>query len=61
MNHNLKIENYSFEELLGLFDLTYNIDIEELKKAKKKVLMIHPDKSKLPSEYFLFYKLFRFC
>ena len=56
MNHNLKIENYSFEEILGLFDLTYDIHIEDLKRAKKKVLMIHPDKSKLPSEYFLFYK-----
>ena len=55
-SHNLKIENYSFEELLGLFDLTYNITFEDMKRAKKKVLMIHPDKSKLPSDYFLFYK-----
>ena len=30
--------------------------LEQLKVAKKKVLMIHPDKSKLPAEYFLFYK-----
>jgi hypothetical protein len=29
---------------------------EDLKRAKKKVLMIHPDKSKLPPEYFIFYK-----
>ena len=56
MTHNLKIENYSFEDLLGLFDLTYDINFEDLKRAKKKVLMIHPDKSKLPSDYFLFYK-----
>ena len=55
-SHNLKIENYSFEELLGLFDLTYDITFEDMKRAKKKVLMIHPDKSKLPSDYFLFYK-----
>jgi hypothetical protein len=27
-----------------------------LKKAKKKVLMLHPDKSKLDAKYFLFYK-----
>lgn len=56
MHHNLDIQKYSFEEVLGLFDLTYDIDIEDLKRAKKKVLMIHPDKSKLPSDYFLFYK-----
>jgi tetratricopeptide (TPR) repeat protein len=27
-----------------------------MRSAKKKVLMIHPDKSRLPSNYFLFYK-----
>jgi len=47
---------YSLTELLGLFDLTYDLDIEGIKRAKKKVLMTHPDKSKLPPEYFLFYK-----
>ena len=54
--HNLDINNYSLPELFELFELTYHINIEDLKRAKKKVLMIHPDKSKLPSEYFLFYK-----
>lgn len=47
---------YSFKEVLDLFDLNDNFDTEDLKRAKKKVLMIHPDKSNLPSEYFLFYK-----
>ena len=55
-NHNLDVNMYSLTELLGLFDLTYDLDIEGIKRAKKKVLMTHPDKSKLPSEYFLFYK-----
>jgi hypothetical protein len=54
--HNLNILMYSLEEIFGLFDLTYNISVEDLKRAKKKVLMTHPDKSKLPPEYFLFYK-----
>jgi hypothetical protein len=54
--HNLNIQTYSFEELLGLFNLTTQFGIEELKKAKRKVLWMHPDKSHLPSEYFLFYK-----
>lgn len=54
--HNLNIYMYSFDEILDLFDLNYNISLEDIKKAKKKVLMLHPDKSKLSSEYFLFYK-----
>ena len=55
-NHNLNIHMYSLDEVLGLFDLKYNITIDDLKRAKKKVLMLHPDKSNLSSEYFLFYK-----
>jgi len=54
--YNLDIHMYSFEELLGLFDLSYTISLEDMKRAKKKVLMTHPDKSKLESKYFLFYK-----
>ena len=54
--HDLNIYMYSFEEILDLFDLTDNITPEDLKRAKKSVLMLHPDKSKLSSEYFLFYK-----
>lgn len=56
MNHNLKLESYSYDELLALFELPKNMTLEQLKVAKKKVLMVHPDKSKLPAEYFLFYK-----
>ena len=54
--HNLNIHMYSLEELLRLFDLTYDITLTDLKRAKKVVLMTHPDKSKLDSKYFLFYK-----
>ena len=56
-NHNLNIQSYSLDEMLGLFELdSYDISIENLKVAKKKVLMLHPDKSKLDAKYFLFYK-----
>jgi hypothetical protein len=55
-NHNLNISMYSLEEILGLFDLTYDIDLDGIKRAKKKVLMLHPDKSRLSSDYFIFYK-----
>jgi len=55
-NHNLNIHMYSLDEILGLFDLKYQITIDDLKRAKRKVLMLHPDKSKLSPDYFLFYK-----
>jgi hypothetical protein len=54
--HNLNIHMYKLSEILDLFQLSYNISIEDLKRAKKVVLMTHPDKSKLGPEYFLFYK-----
>lgn len=56
--HNLNVEMYSLQELFRLFDIEeYDIlSVDDLKHAKKKVLMTHPDKSKLPPEYFLFYK-----
>lgn len=54
--HNLNIHLYSLEELLGIFNLNYDITLNDLKRAKKIVLMTHPDKSKLDSKYFLFYK-----
>lgn len=56
IQHNLDIQLYSLDELLNLFDLNYDFNIDQLKNAKKKVLSLHPDKSRLPSEYFIFYK-----
>jgi hypothetical protein len=47
---------YKFDEVLELFGLGYDISIEDMKRAKKVVLMTHPDKSRLGPEYFLFYK-----
>jgi hypothetical protein len=47
---------YSLKEILDLFHLSYTISEEDLKRAKKQVLMTHPDKSRLDAKYFLFYK-----
>lgn len=48
---------YSFKDILELFDINENkITVDEIKRAKKTVLMTHPDKSKLESKYFLFFK-----
>jgi len=55
-SHNLNIHMYKLSEILELFHLKYNLTPEDLKRAKKTVLMTHPDKSGLDPEYFLFYK-----
>ena len=54
--HNLHLASYSFQELLQIFDLSIDFHLEDLKRAKRKLLMVHPDKSNLPPDYFLFYK-----
>lgn len=60
MNHSLQtvdlnIDNYDLDDLLNLFKIPRHFDESDLKRAKKTVLMMHPDKSNLPSSYFLFY------
>jgi hypothetical protein len=53
----LNIENYSLDELLALFNLPQNYDFTNLKQVFiKYVAPLHPDKSGLPSDYFIFYK-----
>lgn len=55
--HNLNVKSYSLEELLALFDIgSYQITAEDMRRAKKKMLMTHPDQSRLPSTYFVFYR-----
>ena len=55
MDVDLDINNYELRDILNLFGIPANFDEKDLKKAKQIVLKTHPDKSKLPSEYFLFY------
>jgi hypothetical protein len=56
--HNLNIQMYTFQEILGLFNLedVSTITEEHMKQAKMVVLRTHPDKSRLPANYFIFYK-----
>ncbi len=54
-NLDLDLENYDLPDLLNLFKLDYKFTEENLKQAKKMVMMTHPDKSRLPKEYFLFF------
>jgi hypothetical protein len=55
--HNLDIRQYSLDEIYALFGhKRETLSIEDLKKAKHRVLMTHPDKSGMPPDYFIFYK-----
>ena len=51
----LNIDNYDYEDILNLFKLKIDFNVEDLKNSKKKVLSMHPDKSNLDKEYFLFF------
>jgi hypothetical protein len=60
MELDLDLDNYNLCDLLNLFSLEQNFDIDDLKNAKKIVIKLHPDKSGLDKEIFLFYcKAFR--
>ena len=51
----LEIDNYNLDDILNLFHLDYHFTEEHLKKAQKMALRTHPDKSRLSSEYFIFF------
>ena len=51
----LNLDHYSLDELLKLFKLPKPFTEKQLKDARKIVVSVHPDKSKLPQEYFLFF------
>jgi len=51
----LDINNYNLNDILNLFKIPSNFTESDIKNAKKIVLKIHPDKSKLPPDYFRFY------
>jgi hypothetical protein len=51
----LNIDNYNLPDILALFNLPTLFNHEDLKRTKLSVLKMHPDKSKLPKEYFLFF------
>ena len=57
-SHNLNIQMYTFREILALFDLENQTTITEtdMRNSKMIVLRMHPDKSRLSPNYFIFYK-----
>lgn len=53
----LNIHNYNLDEILDLFQVSYNYDSNDIKKSKEIVLKLHPFKCNLESKYFDFYSL----
>ena len=51
----LDINNYELDDILRLFKMPANFEEKHLKIAKQVVLKTHPDKSRLPAKFFLFY------
>ena len=51
----LNLDHYSLEDLLTLFKLPEHFTEAQLKEARKRVVAVHPDKSGLDKEYFLFF------
>ena len=67
MDDDLNIDNYTMDDIYHLFKIKNNgkneknvnipnfLDEETMKRAKRVVLLTHPDKSRLDAKYFLFY------
>ena len=53
----LDINNYDLKDILNLFQLRENFNEADLKKAKRHVLRLNPDKSHLEPSYFLFLQI----
>lgn len=51
----LNISNYSLNDLLHVFKIPFDYTANDLHKAKRIVLHMHPDKCKHKKEYFLFF------
>ena len=51
----LDIRNYELMDILNLFKMPLLFQEKHLKEAKITVLKMHPDKSQLPKEYFIFF------
>ena len=55
MSIDLNIENYELDEIINLFNIPYLFTETDLKKAKRQVLLTHPDKSKLDKKFFILF------
>ena len=51
----LDLNHYDLDDLLQLFKIKSSYTESDLKQCRKTVMKMHPDKSNLPSEYFIFF------
>jgi len=51
----LNLANYDLNDILSLFRVSLPLTEDAMRSAKKRVLLTHPDKSRLSPEYFLFF------
>ena len=56
MSYDLDIENYSLDDLLALFGVTAELDADQLRRIKRTAAMMHPDKSGLAKDVFIFFR-----
>jgi len=54
MNIDTNENNYDYEGLLKLFSLRPDFSKQDLKTTKRKIMKLHPDRSKLPRDIFIF-------
>ena len=55
MEMDLNIDNYSLEDMLKLFNMPRDYDEHDLKTAMKILSKLHPDKSNLDKDIFIFF------
>lgn len=56
MEHlDLNINNYKFTDLLNLFQIPYSYNKNDLEKVKEQTSKMHPSKSKLKDDFFMFF------
>ena len=51
----LDLNHYDLDDLLQLFKIKSSFKESELKQCRRMVMKMHPDKSNLPTEYFIFF------
>lgn len=56
LQNGLDITNYSFIDILSLFRLNIDYSLTDLQRIKQKLIELHPDKSNMPVDYYVFYK-----
>lgn len=52
---NLNLDEYNLEDIMDLFGLDHGFTETDLRNAKKVIMKVHPDKSHLDKQFFIFF------